>query len=90
MSTSAWENSKARYDYFFVLRDHRRPEGGGQPGAVGPLWDLKIMTSYAVSVQNTLNVSLATSALASDNPKFSLNRQKNRENIFVRALSAAE
>ena len=25
-------NSKARYDHFFVLRDHRRPEGGGNLG----------------------------------------------------------
>ena len=58
---------------------------GGQPGAVAPHpWNLKIMASYAVSVQNTLKFLLASSALASITLKVSLKRRKNRENFRLR------
>ena len=36
---------------------HRRPEGGGNLGQLPPPWNLKMMTSYALSVQNTLKFS---------------------------------
>ena len=65
---------------------HRRPKGG-QPGAVA-LWNLKMMTSYAVFVQNTLKLSLALWALASNTLTFSLKRRKNRENFRSRRRRA--
>ena len=40
-----------------------------------PHWGLKMMTSYAVPLQNTLYVWLAPSALPMITPKFSLNRR---------------
>ena len=67
---------------------HRRPEGGGQPGAVASPWNLKMMTSYAVFVQNTLKFSLAPSALASNTLKLSLKRRKNREKFRLRLRRA--
>ena len=67
---------------------HGCPEGG-QPGAVAPHpWNLKIMASYAVSVQNTLKFLLASSALASITLKVSLKRRKNRENFRSRLRRA--
>ena len=44
-------------------------------------WNLKMMTSYAVSVQNTLKFSLAPSALASNTLKLSLKRWKKSQNV---------
>ena len=41
-----------------------------------PSWNLKLMTSYAVPVENTLKYSLAPSALASNTLKLSLERRK--------------
>ena len=45
------------------------------------------MTSYAVSVQNTLKLSLALSALASNTLKFGL-RRKNHVNFGLRLRRA--
>ena len=50
------------------LRPHRRPEGGATWGSCPP-WNLKMMTSYAVPVENTL--------------KLSLKRWKNRNNFCL-------
>ena len=50
----------------FMLREgyeHRRPE------PPPPLWNLKMMTSYAVPVENTLKFSLAPSAITSNTLK---------------------
>ena len=64
---------------------HRRPEGG-QPGAVAPPpWNLKMMTSYAVPMENTLKFSVAPSVLASITLKLSLKRRKVAK-LFVRAF----
>ena len=60
---------------------------GGQPGAVAPPWNLKMMTSYAVPVENTLEFVLAPSALASNTFKLSLKRRKIAK-ISVRAFGA--
>ena len=54
---------------------HGRPEGDTHPPP--PPWNLKTMTSYAVSVQSTLKFSLAPSRLASDTLKSSPSRRKN-------------
>ena len=51
---------------------------GVSRGANAPPWNLKMMTSYAVPLLNTLNFSLAPSALVWNTPKFSLNPQKSR------------
>ena len=67
---------------------HRRPEGGATWGSCPPPWNLKMMTSYAVAVENTLKFSLAQSALASTTLKLSLQRQKNRANFRLSLLCA--
>ena len=59
--------------------------GGGQSGAVAPPWNLKMLVSYAASVQNILKFLLAPSALASNTLKLSLRRRKIAK-IFVRAF----
>ena len=54
-----------------------------------PSWNLKLMTSYAVPVENTLKYSLAPSALASNTLKLSLERRKkNRKNFRLRLRRA--
>ena len=62
----------------------------GQPGAVAPppplTWNLKMLMSYAVPMENTLKFSLAPLALASNTLKLSLKRRNNRENF--RAVGA--
>ena len=50
---------------------------GGQPGTVASSpWNLKMMTSHAVPVENILKFSLAPSTLASNTVKLSLTRKK--------------
>ena len=49
---------------------------GVQGGANAPPWNLKMMPSYVVPLQNTLNFSLAPSALGTIPLKFSLKRHK--------------
>ena len=62
--------------------------GGWQLGSVAPPpWNLKIVTLNAVSVQNTLNFSLAHLALASDTFKFSLKTSK-KSKYFVCAFGS--
>ena len=58
---------------------HRR--GGATYRAVAPYWNLKMMTSYAVSVQNTLKILFAPSALATTILECSLNRQNFRSRL---------
>ena len=62
---------------------------GGQPAAVAPTQNLKMVTSHAVSVQNTPKFSLAPSALGSPYLKRILKRRKNCEN-FCLSLWCAE
>ena len=57
---------------------------GGNLGQLHPPWNLKMMTSYAVAVQNIPKFSLAPSALESNTLKFSLKRRRNRENFRSR------
>ena len=52
-----------------------------------PPWNLKIVTLNAVSVQNTLNFSLAHLTLASDTFKFSLKTSK-KSKYFVCAFGS--
>ena len=66
----AWLNSGTR------TNNHR-----GEPGTVAPLWNLEMMTSYAVSVQNNLRFSFAPSALASNTITSSLKRRKSCDNF---------
>ena len=67
MSTHSYRRS------FWALPMGTWALGGGQPGVVAPPpWILKMTTPYAGSVQNTLKMSLAPSALASNNLKLSL------------------
>ena len=54
---------------------------GGNLGQLPPTPNLKMMTSYAVSVQNTIKFSLAPPALASNNSKLNLKRRKIRKNF---------
>ena len=61
---------------------HRRPKGG-LPGAAAP-WNLKMVTSYTVPVENTLKCSLAPSALAINTLNFVEGGVKN-----VKALVCA-
>ena len=50
---------------------------GWQPGAAAPPpWNLKVMTSYAVPVEDTLKFSFAPRSLASNTLKLSLKRRK--------------
>ena len=63
------------------------PGGGGATWGSCPPWNLKIMTSYAVPVENTLKFSLAPSALALFTLKLRLKRRKIAK-IFVRAFGA--
>ena len=60
---------------------------GATWGSCPPPWNLKMMTSYAVLVENTLKFLLAPSACASNSLKFSLHRRKIAK-FFVRALGA--
>ena len=62
---------------------------GGQSAAVTPTQNLKVVTSHAVSVQNTPKFSLAPSALGSPYLKLILKRRKNCEN-FCLSLWCAE
>ena len=61
-----------------------RPEGGNL-AQLPPPWNLKMMMSYAASVQNNLKFLLAPLALASNTLKLSLRRRKIAK-IFVRAF----
>ena len=64
---------------------------GGQPGTVASFpWNLKMMTSHAVPMENTLKFSLAPSTLASNTVKLSLTRKKKIAKISVRAFGAPE
>ena len=49
------DKSEKSLQNFRVVLWHRRPEGEGQPEAVAP-WNLKMMTSYAVPMENTLKL----------------------------------
>ena len=65
---------------------HGRPQGGARGGHLPPL-EFEKMTSYAAVLRNTLNFSLAPSALALDTLYVSLKRRKNAK-IFVCAFGA--
>ena len=60
----------------------------GGRGALAPPLEFEKMTSYAAVLQNTLNFSLAPSALATDTLYFSLKRRKKRNNFRLRLRRA--
>ena len=60
---------------------------GGQGGTCPPL-EFEKVTSYAAVLQNTLNFSLAPSALAIDTLYFSLKRREKRKNFRLRLRRA--
>ena len=53
-----------------------------------PPWNLKMMTSYAVPVEDTLKNALAPPALASNTVTMSVKRRKNHENLRLRRRRA--
>ena len=61
---------------FTTALEAKAPEGwgGGNLGQLPTLLELKMMTSYAVPVENTLHVLLTSSAFASNTLKLSLKR----------------
>ena len=75
-----FQNSQAS----IIIGARRR---GGNLGQLPPPWNLKMITSYDVPVENTLRFSLAPSALPSNTLKFSLKR-RNRENFSSRLRRA--
>ena len=59
-----------------VQHIHAWTPARGEEGALAPLLEFEIMTSYAALLRNNLKFSLAPSALAIITLKFSLTRRK--------------
>ena len=51
-----WNNPCVTINSKTLFWNHRRPEGGATWGSCPPPWNLKMMTSYAVPVENTQNL----------------------------------
>ena len=69
------------------LLGHGRPAGGGGKEALPPL-EFEKVASYAAVLQNTLNFSLAPSALAIDTLYSSLKRRKKAQIFRLRPRRA--
>ena len=75
--------------HFNVECDHGRPQGGGQGGGTcPPPLEFEKMTSYAAVLQNTLELSLAPSALALDTLYFGRKTLRKNAKMFVCAIGA--